>query len=381
MTPDARPPGIATRPGGSLVPRWVQGNTNLFAMLVTAVMVGLALFLISWLAPVLAPFGLGLFLAALAAPLFTWLEARGRSAGLALALTIAVLLGVGALLVVLGLAGARSLTEGLASYSAAIEARYPDAASTIQSGGFGAVLRDVLPPEVLANILRVIAGIVLEVGQALIFAILVAALLLLDGRRLSRLVSSGLGSQNPVFREAPAIAQAAVTYFKVRIRVNAVTAAGMLILMLLLGVDDALLWAVATFFLSFVPYLGLILAMIPPAILALAESGPLAALAVVTGATALNLIAENVLEPTMTGRALSLSTWLVFIMFFFWAWLLGPIGALLSMPITVLVVLVLQHNEQTQWVAALLMNEAATEPGREAVPGAGTADRPGAPGE
>ena len=114
------------------------------------------------------------------------------------------------------------------------------------------------------------------------------------------------------------------------------------------------------------PYLGLILAMIPPTILALAESGPLAAAAVVVGGTALNLIAENVLEPTLTGRALSLSTWLVFIMFFFWVWLLGPVGALLSMPITVLVVLVLQHNERTQWVAALLTRERATAGDRAA---------------
>ena len=50
-------------------------------------------------------------------------------------------------------------------------------------------------------------------------------------------------------------------------------------------------------------------------------------------------------------------------MFFFWVWLLGPIGALLSMPITVLVVLVLQHNEPTQWVAALLTREGAPATG------------------
>ena len=114
---------------------------------------------------------------------------------------------------------------------------------------------------------------------------------------------------------------------------------------------------VGAFFLSFVPYLGLIVAMIPPAILALAESGPVAATILVVGGVTLNLVAENVLEPTLTGRALSLSTWLVFIMFFFWVWLIGPVGALLSMPITVLLVLVLQHNEPTRWVASLLARD------------------------
>jgi predicted PurR-regulated permease PerM len=372
--PTADSPGAPAgrEPAATLVPRWVRGNTNLFAMLVAAVMAGLALFLIGWLAPVLAPMGLGLFLAALAAPLFTWLAERGRSATLALALTIAVLVAVGAVLVAITLAGARALTDGLATYSAALETRFPGAGETLTTAGVMAALRSVLPPEVLADVLRSVAGIVLEVGQSLVFAVIVAALLLLDSQRLARLVSGGIGGQNPVFREAPEIARAAVTYFGVRIRVNAVTAALLLVLMLVLGVDNALLWAVGAFFLSFVPYLGLVIALIPPAILALAESGPAAATILVVGGITLNVIAENVLEPTLTGRALSLSTWLVFIMFFFWVWLIGPVGALLSMPITVLIVLVLQHNEPTQWVAALLARE------REPT-GAGTGRRRSSP--
>ena len=356
-----RPTGTAIDP--SFLPPWVRGHTNLAAMLVTTVMVGLTLFLISWLAPVLAPLGLGLFLAALAAPIFTWLDERGRSAVLALTLTIGLVVVIGGALILLILSGARELAEGIATYSTSLQARYPDSAETIATGGILAALREVFPPDVLVGVLRTVTGIALEIGQTLVFSVIVAALLLLDSRRLARLVTGGLGSGNPVFREAPAIARAAVTYFTVRIRVNLVTAIGFLVLLLVLGVDDALLWAIGAFFLSFVPYLGLVLAIIPPAILALAESGPLASLAVIVGGTVLNLVAENVLEPTLTGRALSLSTWLVFIMFFFWVWLLGPIGALLSMPITVLVVLVLQHNEPTQWVAALLTREGAAATG------------------
>src|SRR4029079_18660206 len=99
---DPNEPADDTRSGAAgpmldprLLPTWVRGHTNLAAMLVTAVMVGLALFLIAWLAPVLAPLGLGLFLAALAAPLFTWLDERGRSAALALTLTISVVIAIG----------------------------------------------------------------------------------------------------------------------------------------------------------------------------------------------------------------------------------------------------------------------------------------------
>jgi len=344
-------------PGTTLVPRWVRGDTNVFATLVACVMVGLALFLIGWLAPVVAPMGLGLFLAALAAPMFTWLEQRGRSPALALTLTIAVVLAIGVGLVSLVLAGAAALTDGIVTYADDLRSRYPDVSDPTVARSVAGMMARILPPDVLSDVLKAVARILVEVGQSLIFAVVVAALLLLDGRRLSSLAARGIGSEGPVFRETPGIARAAVTYFAVRIRINAVTAIGFLVLMLVLGIDDALLWAVAAFFLSFVPYLGLVLAMIPPAILAFAESGVLPATIFVIGGTALNLIAENVLEPTLTGRALSLSTWVVFTMFFFWVWLIGPVGALLSMPITVLVVLVLQHNDRTQWIAALLSRQ------------------------
>src|SRR5918994_2883141 len=109
LTPATAEPDDGTGTRQSIVPGWVRGASNLFAMLVTAVAVGLALFLVAWLAPVVAPLGLGLFLAAIAAPLFTWLERRGRSAGLALALTIGVVVLVGGGFVVLTIASAHTL--------------------------------------------------------------------------------------------------------------------------------------------------------------------------------------------------------------------------------------------------------------------------------
>jgi predicted PurR-regulated permease PerM len=102
--------------------------------------------------------------------------------------------------------------------------------------------------------------------------------------------------------------------------------------------------------------------MIPPAILALAESGWLQAAIVVIGITLINLLIENVLEPGYTGRRLQLSPTIVFVSFFFWAWILGPIGALLSMPITVMLVLVFQSNDSTHWLARLLSSEPAGTP-------------------
>ena len=323
-------------------------------MAVTTAVVGLILYLIGWASPVLAPLGLGLFLTALAAPFFGWLVRRGRSPSVAMLVTVGLVALIGGAIVLLALVSVRQLGDSLGTYTDELRARYPELADSLASIGLSGGLLNLISPEALTAVLRAVVEIVASVGSSLAFAIVIAALLLLDGPRLAGLVASGLGGSNPVFRETPALARAAVTYFTVRIKINAVTAAGLLVLMLLLGVDDALLWAVGAFVLSFVPYIGLVIALIPPTILAFAESGLGAAAAIVIAGTILNVVAENVLEPSLTGRALKLSTWLVFAMFFFWVWLIGPVGALLSMPITVLIVLVLQRNERTHWIATLL---------------------------
>ena len=338
--------------------------SRLTTMLLTAAAGGVLLFMVAWAAPVLAPLGLGLFLAALAAPLFGRLTARGAPGPVSLALTIGLVLVIGAAIVWLALVAIQSFNDSLATYATDLQARYQAAGLDPLS----TTLRDLLPADVLAEILRALVAIVRDVAVAFGFAVIVAALLLLDSVRLARIVAAGAGIDHPVFREVPRVASAAVTYFLVRIRVNLLTAAALLVLMLVLGIDDAPLWAVGTFFLSFVPYVGLVVAMIPPTILAFAESGIGAALVFVVGGTALNLIAENLVEPTLTGRALKLSTWFVFVMFFASVWVLGPVGALLAMPISVLLVLVLRSSERNAWAATLLARDPADDARRATEP-------------
>lgn len=326
-------------------------------MLLTAVAVGFLLYLVQWAAPVLSPLLLGLFVTALVAPLFGWLLHRTGSSAVALVVTIGAVLLVGGLIVLLAMASVGQLTDSIDGYAGRIVERYPELANAIALLGVTVRMDTLVAPEAIPVVLRSIVGIVAQVASALGFAVIISALLLLDGRRLASLAGRGLGSENPAFREAPRVARAAVTYFGVRVRINAVTALGLLVLMVVLGVDDPILWALGAFFLSFVPYLGLTLALIPPTLLAFAESGAATAAVLVVGGVALNLIAENVLEPAWTGRALSLATWLVFLMFFGCVWLLGPVGMLVSMPITVLLVLLLQGDDRSRWLASLLSRE------------------------
>ena len=136
--------------------------------------------------------------------------------------------------------------------------------------------------------------------------------------------------------------------------------------------DFPLLWGILTFFLSFVPYIGLVLAVAPAVVLALAEFGLSRAVLVIVGVVVINVLAENVLSPMMMGRGLNLSPTVVFLSFILWAWVLGGPGAFLAVPITMFVIGMLETFPETRWLAKIMAAGASAS--GAGPPGAG-ADR------
>ena len=110
-----------------------------------------------------------------------------------------------------------------------------------------------------------------------------------------------------------------------------------LILLLVLGVDGAVLWAFLSFWLNFIPNVGIILSVIPPTLLALVEFGPGRAIVVVVGFLLVNAVVEQVLQPRLLGRELELSPLEILVSLLFWGWVLGPIGAVVAVPLTIAV--------------------------------------------
>ena len=116
------------------------------------------------------------------------------------------------------------------------------------------------------------------------------------------------------------------------------TALGNLALLLILGVDFPVLWAFLSFLFSFIPNIGFILSVIPPAFLALAELGLTEAIIVIVGFIIINEIIENVIKPKYMGKELNLSLSIIFISLIVWSWILGPIGAIMAIPLTTSVI-------------------------------------------
>ena len=124
-----------------------------------------------------------------------------------------------------------------------------------------------------------------------------------------------------------------------------------------LGLDFPLLWAMLAFLLNYVPTIGSIIAAVPAILLALVQLGPGAAGATAMGFAAINVVFGNVIEPRLMGYGVGISPLVVFVGLVFWGWVFGPVGMLLSVPLTMTLKLGLESDARTRWVAILIGSE------------------------
>jgi predicted PurR-regulated permease PerM len=127
--------------------------------------------------------------------------------------------------------------------------------------------------------------------------------------------------------------------------------------LLILGVDYPVLWGFLAFLLNYIPNLGSIIAAIPAFILSLIQLGFGTAVLVLAGYFLVNFIIGNIVEPRMMGRKLGLSTLVIFISLILWGSLLGLVGAILCIPLTITAKFAFEGNEKTRWIAILLGSE------------------------
>ncbi|WP_328701374.1 AI-2E family transporter [Amycolatopsis pittospori] len=124
--------------------------------------------------------------------------------------------------------------------------------------------------------------------------------------------------------------------------------------LVLLGVPLALLWGLLSFVTNYIPTIGFLLGLAPPATLALLDGGWQTMVAVVVIYIVVNFVLQSLIQPRYVGNAVGLSATATFVALVFWAWVLGPLGTLLSVPATVLALAVLVDDPGRSWVTALV---------------------------
>ncbi len=128
-----------------------------------------------------------------------------------------------------------------------------------------------------------------------------------------------------------------------------------------LGVDFAIFWGLVAFVLNFIQNLGSVIAAVPTTLLAMVQIGVGRGLLVALGYLVVNMVIGNFIEPHLMGRRVGLSTLVVVLSLVFWGWVWGPIGMLLSVPLTMVLKILLENTEEFRWVAVLLGDSRAAE--------------------
>jgi len=156
------------------------------------------------------------------------------------------------------------------------------------------------------------------------------------------------------YGELQQIAEDVNSYMAIKTSTSLITGVIVTISLWLLGIDFALLWGLTAFLLNYVPNIGSILAAVPAVLLTLLQYGFGTAAVVVSLYVTVNMIIGYFIEPRWMGKGLGLSTLVVFLSLVFWGWVLGPVGMIISVPLTMTVKIALENSDDTRWLAILM---------------------------
>jgi len=333
-------------------------------------MLGLTLALMQMAAHYLNALLLAWLIVLVASPILYWLQGRGAPSWLSFLLTLlAVLLalvGFGLILVL----GFNQLVESIPTYIDQADELINSIKDFFVSLGIdreavSAVLSNIAPSDLVAGAVSFL-GSLLSSFSNVILVILLVIFLLIEAFSAPEKLTAEIRAGNEYLQRFFHVSDRLRKYFQLTTIVALVTGVLDTIFFLIMGVDFAILWGIIAFLCSYIPTLGFWLAAIPPTILALLEFGPLQALIVFLGVVLINGFAENVVKPKYMGEGIDLSPFMVIFSVIFWAALLGPIGAILGVPVTLLFKeLILEADDQNRWMAKLMGAAKSESPERE----------------
>lgn len=307
-------------------------------------------------APILGPLLFSVFLTLIFGMLLHWFEKKGLSTRSALILTLVIFFAIVAVFIVVIAGSFFQLLSDLPRYQQQFESTLETVSPFLISVGIdpASLTFQSITQSFTAEIGTIIREI-WSVASPLIMVLLTTLFLLFEAKGFSQKLQEIIRELRPGDLDRfITLAGKNVDYLVIRTEVNLAMGVGTTIILALIGVKYAVLWGFAAFLLGFIPYVGFWLAIIPPMLLAWFDLGPIPALLVLVGCGLLNIIAEYLMFPHLAGRGLALSTAVVFISLIFWGWILGAVGVLLAVPLTLLVQMICELFEETRWISVLL---------------------------
>lgn len=308
-------------------------------------------------AEIIVPFILALFIAIILNPMIRRLERVRVPRVMAIVLVISVIVCFVVLLLAYLGTTLNELTRTLPQYRSSLISPLQTLEPWLQRAGISVSVDELVKYIDPNAAMTLVTSLITQLSNAMtsIFLLLLTVVFMLTEVpqlpiKLQQLMSRPAEGMGAIQRALDSVSR----YLVLKTAISLVTGLVVWMMLAMLDVRFAFVWALLAFSLNYIPNIGSVLAAIPPVAQVLVFSGLYEALLVVAGYLAINLVFGNIIEPRMMGRGLGLSTLVVFLSLIFWGWLLGPVGMLLSVPLTIAVKIALEQNEGGKSIAMLL---------------------------
>ncbi|MFI6513892.1 AI-2E family transporter [Streptosporangium sp. NPDC050855] len=316
---------------------------------------------------IVGPVLLALVLVLAVSPVRTWLRGRGAPGwtlvAAPLVLVLLILLGMMAILIL-----AVAQLAGLApTYQKqfgelVVQAQQFAAGLGIGTEQMNQAIKSFDPGKIFALAQGFVSGLLGAFSGLILIVVLVLAMCL-DARAFSGVLKAGAARRPLLIEALRNFARKTRRYLLVSTVFGLICAALDVGALWFLGVPLPLLWGVLALITNYIPNVGFVLGLVPPALLALLEGGIKTMIFVIIAYMVINFVVQSLIQPKFLGDAVGLSTTMTLLSLILWAFLLGPLGALLAIPLSLLVrALLVDSDPDGDWAAALISGEV---PGRD----------------
>jgi AI-2 transport protein TqsA len=219
-------------------------------------------------------------------------------------------------------------------------------------------IRDVVShtdPSVIAGLVPALLGGVAGVLSNAVFLLAVLLFMSLDAANFPARMLAASTQRPHVVEALRSFATGTRRYLLVSTVFGLIVAVIDTLLLWALGIPLPLLWGLLAFITNYIPNIGFLIGLVPPALLGLLEGGVGLMVAVIALYSVINFVIQSVIQPKIVGDAVGLSTTVSFLSLVFWAWVLGPLGALLAIPLSLLAKgLLVDIDPATRWIDPLI---------------------------
>lgn len=308
----------------------------------------------------IVPFLLALFIAILCTPILLFLRRIKVPNVLAVIIIVMGIVAAGMLLTTVIVSSVSSFSNNLPHYQASLTEKTTLLFTWLRGHGIDFSFEKIESMFDPGAVMRMIGSTLTSLSSMLSYTFIIflmVVFILLETAGFSEKMEMAVGSTKKSALHLSRMTKSVNRYMALKTIISASTGLIIALALWIIGVDYPLLWGILAFVLNFIPNIGSIIAAIPAVLLALIQLGLGSALVTTGVYFVVNMIVGSVIEPKCMGKGLGLSTMIVFISLIFWGWVLGPVGMILSVPLTVIMKIALESDQDRRWIAVLMGND------------------------